>query len=108
MATKTILVDDIEGKEGADVQTYTFTHEGQTYEIDLNDKNAKKMHEAFSFYANHGRRVSGGRKASTSTARRTASKVTAEDREWLRKNGFPNIKKIGRLPKAAEEALANR
>lgn len=55
--TVTVLTDDIEGTEIASGgETITFSIDGTTYEIDLNDKNAKKMREAFQFYVDHGRK----------------------------------------------------
>lgn len=55
--TITVLTDDIEGTEIADGgETITFAIDGNTYEIDLNDTNAKKMREAFAFYVDHGRK----------------------------------------------------
>jgi hypothetical protein len=55
--TVTVLTDDIDGTEIKDGgETITFSIDGTTYEIDLNDKNAKKMREAFAFYTDHGRK----------------------------------------------------
>lgn len=60
MAKRTVvtLTDDIEGtpiQDGAG-ETLHFTFDGASYEIDLLDKNAKKMRNALQFYIDHGRR----------------------------------------------------
>ena len=100
--TITVMTDDIEGKEGDDVQTYTFAVDGVTYEIDLNDKNAAKMRETFDFYASHGRKVGGSR------AKRNGSKPK-EDlnaiREWARANGH-TVSDRGRISQEVREAYS--
>jgi Lsr2 len=103
--TVTILSDDLDGKEGRDIATVTFGYEGATYEIDLSKRNRSALEKALSQYIDAARKT-------TSTSRRSAKKTspraTPEDREWLRHNGFPNVKDRGRLPVKALEALRNR
>jgi hypothetical protein len=41
MAQKVILIDDLDGSEGA--ETITYTVDGVQYEIDLSEKNAKRF-----------------------------------------------------------------
>ena len=103
--TVTILSDDLDGKESADIQTVKFGFDGATYEIDLSKKNRDAMEKALAPYLNAARKAGGTRTRPASTRR---SSVTAEDRDWLRKNGFPNIKDRGRLSKDASEALKKR
>jgi hypothetical protein len=100
----TIMTDDLDGKEDESVQTVTFGLNGTSYEIDLSKKNREALTKALAPYTEKARRT--GKRASTRKS--TASAITTEDREWLRKNGFPNVKDRGRLPNDAQEALANR
>ena len=55
-------VDDITGKDIVEGQgeTVRFAVNGMEYEIDLDDKNAKKFHDALAFYIDHGRKVGRG------------------------------------------------
>ena len=62
-----LLEDDIDGTPGA--ETVLFSLDGKSYEIDLSEKNAEKLREAFAPWIGAGRRVSspgGGRAASPS------------------------------------------
>lgn len=103
--TVTILSDDLDGKEGRDIATVTFSYDGTTYEIDLSKKNRAALEKALSPYIDAARKM-------TSTPRRSVKtsspRATLEDRAWLRSNGFPNVKDRGRLPGEAIEALRNR
>ena len=103
--TVTILSDDLDGKEGRDIATVTFGFDGSTYAIDLSKKNRAGLEKALSPYIDAARKT-------TSTPRRSGKKTipraTPEDREWLRHNGFPNVKDRGRLSAKALEALKNR
>jgi hypothetical protein len=44
MAQRVVVVDDLDGSEGA--STITFALQGRPYEIDLNDKNVDKLQKA--------------------------------------------------------------
>ena len=103
--TVTILSDDLDGKEGRDIATVTFGFDGSTYAIDLSKKNRAGLEKALSPYIDAARRVSSAPRRST---RKSSPRVTPEDREWLRSNGFPNVKDRGRLPGEAIEALRAR
>lgn len=103
--TVTILSDDLDGKEGRDIATVTFGFDGSTYAIDLSKKNRAGLEKALSPYIDAARKVSSAPRRST---RKSSPRVTAEDREWLRSNGFPNVKDRGRLPSDATEALSKR
>ena len=85
--TITVMTDDIEGKESEDVQTYSFAVNGTQYEIDLNDKNAKKFNEAIGFYTDHGRKVGKASSKATGAARKSGRSDLAEIREWAKANG---------------------
>lgn len=103
--TLTILSDDLDGKEGKDIATLTFAFDGSTYEIDLSKKNRAALEKALSPYIDAARKVSSAPRRST---RKSSPRVSSEDREWLRSNGFPDVKDRGRLPREATEALRNR
>lgn len=45
-----VLIDDLDGTEGA-AETVAFGIDGDTYEIDLTEKNAAAMRKAFAKYA---------------------------------------------------------
>ena len=51
-----LLEDDIDGTPGA--ETVLFSLDGKSYEIDLSEKNAEKLREAFAPWIGAGRRVS--------------------------------------------------
>jgi len=98
MATQThiTITDDIDGSPA--VETISFGLDGATYEIDLNEKNAKKLRDALANYTAHAR-VPGGRSGRTRARSTRATRVTAGSagasreqlgaiREWARKNGY--------------------
>lgn len=103
--TVTILSDDLDGKESSDIETVAFGFDGANYEIDLSKKNRAAMEKALAPYLNAARKATSTRARTTPTRR---ASVTSEDRDWLRKNGFPDVKDRGRLPKAATDALKGR
>jgi Lsr2 len=55
MARHFVLVDDLDGSEGAETITYTIN--GQDYEIDLSEDNAEKFHAALEPYIQNSREV---------------------------------------------------
>ncbi len=55
MAQKVILIDDLDGSEGN--ETLTYTVDGQEYEIDLSEKNAKKFRAQLEVYIEKSRPV---------------------------------------------------
>ena len=56
MATKMILVDDLDGSE-SEVQTRNFAIDGRRFEIDLSEVNAKLMREAMQPFIEAAREV---------------------------------------------------
>lgn len=102
--TRLILVDDIEGEEITNGgETVQFGIDGVTYEIDLTDKNASKMRDAFSFYVDHARRVGGRRQ--TSRAGGGSRSEVQKVREWAKANGY-QVSERGRISKEVQEAYA--
>lgn len=99
-----LLEDDITGGNAA--ETITFGLDGVTYEIDLNEKNAKKLRDALAGYVDAGRRVSGRRKSSTSSSSsRSNSGELAKIREWARANGH-QVSDRGRISQKVRDAYA--
>lgn len=100
MARRTFvqLTDDLDGSEA--VETVSFGLDGVTYEIDLSDKNAKRLRKAVEKWAASSRRT-GGRK------RRGAARGWSEyDPKAVRR--WAESKKIevparGRIPKDVVE-----
>ena len=103
--TVTILSDDLDGKEGRDIATVTFGYDGSTYEIDLSKKNRTALEKSLSPYIDAARKTTSAPRRSS---KKSSPRATPEDREWLRSNGFPNVKDRGRLPGEAIEALRSR
>ena len=90
------LEDDIQGGEAT--ETLRFAFGGTEYEIDLNDKNAAKMRQSFTFYVDHARKVSPNVRRPSG---RGQSSGTAVDnravRAWAASNGVV-LSSRGRIP----------
>jgi hypothetical protein len=103
-----ILSDDLDENLTAD-ETVSFSLDGTSYEIDLAEKNAKEMRDAFSRYVSAARKVGrGGRSSGTSgRGRGTGGRMDREQagaiREWARKNGHA-VSDRGRIPASVVEA----
>lgn len=82
-----LLEDDIDGTAGA--ETVLFSLDGKSYEIDLSEKNADKLREAFAPWIGSGRRVSGPAVAETRRRPARRSQDTADIRRWAAENGIP-------------------
>ena len=103
-----LLIDDIDGSEGA--ETITFALDGVSYEIDLSNKNAAKLRDAFAVWVGNARKV--GRGASSTSARgsRRASRSgndTAAVRAWAKENGY-EVSERGRISREVMDAYAAR
>jgi nucleoid-associated protein Lsr2 len=94
------LEDDLDG--GDATETVAFGLDGRSYEIDLNDKNAKALRDALAKYV-AGARRSGGRggRARTRTQVGTSAR---EIRDWARSNGH-KVPDRGRIPSEVREAF---
>jgi Lsr2 len=95
MASKTTveLLDDVNGKPAA--ETISFGLDGDLFEIDLSEKNAKALRKAYESWVGSARRVS-GRKVRATT--QVATDVdTRAVRAWASSNGF-DISSRGRIP----------
>src|SRR3954454_2603588 len=100
MAQKTLVLleDDLEGGEAA--ETVTFALDGASYEIDLNEINAKRLRASLEEFAASARKVTGGTSRKAPAARRS-SRVTHEIdphavRAWAASNGI-QVSARGRL-----------
>jgi hypothetical protein len=98
-----VLIDDIDG--GNAEETVTFALDGVTYEIDLSDKNAKKLRDDLATWTGHARRA--GAAKSSSSRRRAAGSAKRGDltavREWARANGH-NVSDRGRISAEIQSA----
>lgn len=95
-----ILIDDLDDSEAA--ETVRFGLDGSNYEIDLNEKNAKKLRDALAPYVAAGRKVTAkrGRGASKVASTHTAREI----RDWARSNGY-DVPDRGRIPANVREAF---
>ena len=102
-----VLEDDLDG--GDAVETIRFALDGASYEIDLSNKNAKKLRDSLASYVAAGRKVGrGGIVAGGRNSRARA--VTGGDREqnkaireWAKKAG-KQVSDRGRIPQEVVEA----
>ncbi len=90
-----VLIDDIDESEAS--ETVTFGLDGATYEIDLNDKNAKSLRDALAQYVGAGRKVSGGRRGARPYSRTNLGANPKAVRDWARSNGY-TVSDRGRVP----------
>ena len=97
-----VLEDDLEG--GKADETVKFSLDGVQYEIDLSDKNAKKLRDAVAQYVANARRVSRGGVVVGGRAAARARGSAAADREqnkairaWAKRQG-EDISDRGRIP----------
>src|SRR3954467_6072653 len=114
-----ILSDDLDENVPAD-ETVSFALDGTNYEIDLSDKNAQELRDAFSRYVQAARKVGrasgrasgGGRSRATGgggprRARGGGGRMAREQagaiRDWARKNGHA-VSDRGRIPASVVEA----
>jgi hypothetical protein len=100
MAQKTVVtvVCDLPHDDEADGnETVSFSFDGTAYEIDVCSAHAKELHDTFSGYAEHSRRVSAGggrrRKSRTGPGRERSSEI----RTWARQRGH-KVSERGRIP----------
>src|ERR687889_646008 len=105
-----ILSDDLDESLSAD-ETVSFSLDGTSYEIDLSEKNAKELRDAFSRYVHAARKVGrgGGRASGAGKSRATGGggRMDREQagaiRDWARKNGH-NVSDRGRIPASVVDA----
>lgn len=83
------LIDDIDGSDAA--ETVEFGLDGIQYEIELSDKNAKKLRDALAKYVAKARRAERARPARGRAAKTAPARIDREQlqaiRVWARENG---------------------
>lgn len=108
MAQKLILIDDLDGSEGAETIRYAF--DGQEYEIDLSEERAEEFREALHQYIETSRQV-GRQPAAQPPPRRTRQRGTGRSgrtdipqiRAWAEANGY-QVSERGRIKREIIEA----
>jgi len=106
--TEVKLLDDLDGGEAA--ESVSFSLDGKSYEIDLSEKHAAALRDAFAPFVSSARRAGG----TTATARpRMSTRAgrpraeTAAIREWASANGM-EVSARGRISSTVLEAYENR
>ena len=103
------LVDDLDGGEAA--ESLAFSLDGKSYEIDLSDKHAAALRDAFAPFISSARRAGTGTKVATRqrmSMRAGRSRAdTAAIREWANANGLV-VSARGRISSIVLEAYENR
>jgi hypothetical protein len=110
--TQVRLVDDLDGGEAA--ESVAFSLDGKSYEIDLSEKHAAALRDAFAPFVSSARRAGGSPTASRSRmsarmstrAGRSREETTAI-REWANANGL-EVSARGRIPSNVLDAYENR
>lgn len=102
-SVQVILTDDIDGGEAS--ETITFSVDGISYEIDLNEQNAADLRKTLDHYTGFARRVGksnakGNRTQGTKTTRDYEPKAV---RVWAEANGH-EVPARGRIPAEILEA----
>lgn len=82
-----VLIDDVDG--GHADETVSFALDGVSYEIDLSDKNAKKLRDALASWTGKARRSGSGRGRRRSSGAAPQKRTDLGSvREWARANGY--------------------
>ena len=109
MAQKVMLIDDLDGSEGA--ETIKYSVDGKDYEIDLSEKNAERFRNALKEFVDASREVeqapvltfaparSGRRQSSGSSGRDDIAQIRA----WAEAQGI-DVSARGRIKKEIIEA----
>ncbi len=107
MAKKHItqLIDDLDGSVLENGTTINFSLEGRAYEIDLSEKNAEKLREAFEPFTVAARPIGSSTPGvrRPSRGRAVSSRDLADVRAWAEKNGHA-INARGRISSAVLSA----
>jgi len=99
--TQVIRVDDLDGEEIAGGgKTVTFAHSGTSYEIDLTEQNARRLHDALAPYIAAARRVGGRQSAASSPSDKAQLQAM---RTWAKEHGF-KVSDRGRVSQEVQDA----
>jgi Lsr2 len=91
----TVVCDLPHDGEVGGKETVAFSFDGTAYEIDVCSAHARELHDSFSAYAEHARRVSSGRRRRSRTG--PGRERSAEIRAWARQRGH-KVSERGRIP----------
>ena len=109
--TEVRLLDDLDGGEAA--ESVSFSLDGKSYEIDLNEKHAAALRDAFAPFVGSARRAGGPvtgsrpRMSTDSTRAGRPREETTAIREWATANGL-EVSTRGRISSTVLEAYENR
>jgi Lsr2 len=107
--TEVRLLDDLDGGEAA--ESVSFSLDGKSYEIDLSEKHAAALRDAFAPFVSSARRAGGTTAAAArprmSTRAGRPRGETAAIREWASANGM-EVSARGRISSTVLEAYENR
>src|SRR4051794_23792382 len=106
--TEVRLLDDLDGGEAA--ESVAFSLDGKSYEIDLSEKNAAALRDAFAPFVSSARRGGGSVVAARprmSTRAGRPREETAAIREWATANGL-DVSARGRISTTVLAAYENR
>jgi hypothetical protein len=107
MAQKVMLIDDLDGSEGA--ETITYSVDGQEYEIDLSEKNAERFRSVLKEFTDASRTVEPTPIMTLAPVRptRRAGAGTRDDiaqiRAWAKAQGM-QVNARGRIKKEVIDA----
>jgi hypothetical protein len=97
-----VLEDDLDGSDAT--QTVSFSLDGASYEIDLNDKNAAALRDALAPYLGHARKANRARRGTTKSSGQSSAR---EVRDWARSNGL-EVSDRGRVSQEVMAAFEAR
>lgn len=109
MATKTVLVDDLDGGDAQ--HSVMFSVDDAFYEIDLSEANAERLKECLEPFISAGRRVmvrktvtpkAKGRRVTATVSEATSAEMNRAIRDWARRQGH-EISDRGRIPETIME-----
>ena len=106
--TEVRLLDDLDG--GAAAESVSFSLDGKSYEIDLSEKHAAALRDAFAPFVSSARRAGGTTAAARPRMSTRAGRPRAETaaiREWASANGM-EVSARGRISSTVLEAYENR
>jgi len=100
--TQVTLVDDLDG--GAAAESVTFSLDGKSYEIDLSEKHAAALRDAFAPFVSSARRAGGSAAARQKTSMRAGRprEESAAIREWATGNGLDVRPAAASLPRSSK------
>jgi hypothetical protein len=102
------LVDDLDGSvlDVGEGETVRFSLDGTAYEIDLTERNAAALRDAFAPYVAAARSISSSRGASSEASRkrrRPGQQDYSAIRAWAKDNGY-QVSERGRVPASVVDA----